>query len=59
MQVARLLRAVEVESEHVVPNFDIDEYEGDAEGIAREVRALWGVPRGALVHGSRCSFKLT
>jgi len=46
MQIARLLRGVDVEWENKFHRMDIDAFDGDAEGIAALVRNTWGLPRG-------------
>ena len=51
MQVARLLRAVEID-EDLVPELDLDEF-GSPEEIARAVRASWALPRGPIVDLTR------
>lgn len=46
MNIARLLRAAEFDSDYEVPNLDVDAYGGDPEEIARAVRAAWQLPAG-------------
>jgi Zn-dependent peptidase ImmA (M78 family)/transcriptional regulator with XRE-family HTH domain len=68
MQVDRLLRGVEIESEHSFESLDADEYDGDAARVASIVRAMWKVPLGpvgnvtALIESAggivlKCSFE--
>ena len=47
MQVARLLRAVELDPPKIVP-IDVDEHDGDIEAIAKMVRASWRLPGGPI-----------
>lgn len=47
MHIARLLRSVNV-PESKFKHYDIDEYDGDIEMIARAVRASWLIPRGPI-----------
>lgn len=48
LQVARLLRSADIEHGWTIPQLDIDEYGGDAAGIAREVRGHWHLPHGPI-----------
>ena len=45
-ELSKLLRATEIPCN--VPHFDIDEYEGRVEDIARMVRETWQIPRGPI-----------
>ena len=46
LQVARLLRGAEIETENKFYRMDIDDYENSAEEVARLVRRAWGLPVG-------------
>jgi Zn-dependent peptidase ImmA (M78 family)/plasmid maintenance system antidote protein VapI len=46
MQVERLLRGAEVESENRLEPIDIQAYDGDARRVAQIVRAAWRLPMG-------------
>ncbi len=48
MQVERLLRAAEVDSEHRLDRLDIDEFNNDPRAVARQVRAALRLPMGPL-----------
>lgn len=48
MHIRRLLKAAEFEGELVLPRLDIDEYGGDAKGVAELVRRTWLLPSGPL-----------
>jgi Zn-dependent peptidase ImmA (M78 family) len=48
MQLARLLRGVDVESGDGFVPMDVDRFDGDVEQIARLVRAAWGLPPGPI-----------
>lgn len=47
MNVARLLRSTEL-TIHNIPQFDLDEFHGAADEIARAVRATWQLARGPI-----------
>jgi Zn-dependent peptidase ImmA (M78 family)/transcriptional regulator with XRE-family HTH domain len=44
--ISRLLRGAEIEAAYQFPCLDIDEFNGDADEIARRVRASWNMPIG-------------
>jgi Zn-dependent peptidase ImmA (M78 family)/transcriptional regulator with XRE-family HTH domain len=46
MQVERLLRGVEIDTENSFPRLDVDDHDCDVEKIARTVRATWRLPLG-------------
>lgn len=46
--VAKLLISTVIEPVNPLPVFDIDEYEGNAEQIARVIREQWGLARGPI-----------
>jgi Zn-dependent peptidase ImmA (M78 family)/transcriptional regulator with XRE-family HTH domain len=46
LHLASLLDAVDVSAPRAFPEYDIDEFAGSAEEVARAVRATWHVPRG-------------
>ena len=46
LQVSRLLRGAEIETENKFYRMDIDDYENGAEEVARLVRRAWGLPLG-------------
>src|SRR5687768_10404692 len=46
MQVERLLRGAEIESENRIEPIDIHRYNGDAAAVAQRVRAAWRMPTG-------------
>lgn len=46
--IAKLLMATEVKTDLLLPQFDIDEFNGNAEQIARTVRERWALPRGPI-----------
>lgn len=48
MHLRRLIKAVELEAELPLPDFDIDEYQGDTEEIASLLRRTWLIPRGPI-----------
>jgi len=50
IQLRRLLLSVELDVENGFECMDIEDHDFDAEGIARKVRALWGLPPGPLVN---------
>jgi Zn-dependent peptidase ImmA (M78 family)/DNA-binding XRE family transcriptional regulator len=52
MQIARLLRSVEIDNDHI-PEIDPDVFSGSAEDIARAVRATWRLPHGPIEHVTR------
>lgn len=54
MHIWRLLRAAEITPELPMPQFDIDEFGGDAEKIAELVRRTWLLPRGPLQNLTNC-----
>lgn len=47
MHIERLVRVAEFETKNL-PHLDPDEVEGGPEGIARQVRSFWNVPRGPI-----------
>lgn len=46
LQVSRLLRGAEIETENKFYRMDIDDYENSPEEVARLVRRAWGLPVG-------------
>jgi Zn-dependent peptidase ImmA (M78 family)/transcriptional regulator with XRE-family HTH domain len=44
LQIGHLLRSWELEEK--MPRFDVEDFGGDPEEVARAVRAQWGLPRG-------------
>jgi Zn-dependent peptidase ImmA (M78 family)/DNA-binding XRE family transcriptional regulator len=46
MQIERLLRGAEIESDYAFEPIDIQKYDGDAATIARIIRAAWRMPIG-------------
>lgn len=46
--VRTLLRAVELEPELQLPSYDIEDFDGDIEAIAANVRRAWYAPRGPI-----------
>jgi Zn-dependent peptidase ImmA (M78 family)/transcriptional regulator with XRE-family HTH domain len=49
MQVARLLKSVEIDTPNAFARMDVQEYDGDVERIAETVRAAWRVPLGPVI----------
>ncbi|HAJ26955.1 MAG TPA: hypothetical protein DCG53_06870, partial [Syntrophus sp. (in: bacteria)] len=45
IHLARLLRAIEIKN-NLFCTFDIDEYDGNVEKVARAFRATWSLPKG-------------
>jgi Zn-dependent peptidase ImmA (M78 family)/transcriptional regulator with XRE-family HTH domain len=45
MHIARMLRGVEIGDTNV-PSWDLDDFEGRAQDVARAVRAIWHLPPG-------------
>ncbi len=45
MRLNKLLRAIEIDTQYVVPSLDVEEY-GSPSEVARAVRALWRMPMG-------------
>jgi hypothetical protein len=50
MQMAKLIRGVEIKSESVFPRMDVEEYDGGPEEIAALVRKAWGLQPGPIPH---------
>jgi Zn-dependent peptidase ImmA (M78 family)/transcriptional regulator with XRE-family HTH domain len=50
MQMARLIRGVEIQTENVFPRMDVEEYESGPEEIAALVRKSWQLPPGPIAH---------
>jgi Zn-dependent peptidase ImmA (M78 family) len=48
MHVETLLKAATVEVERQIPRLDPDDYDGDVERIAQELRATWLLPAGPI-----------
>jgi len=48
IHISKLLRNVEMESPYEIPHYDIDEYNGNIQEIARNVRAAWRLPDGPI-----------
>jgi len=48
MQIERLLRGAEIESDFSIEPIDIQSHDGDASAIARLVRAAWRIPTGPI-----------
>lgn len=48
--IGKLLQSADLKPAFSVPQIDIDEFEGSVEDIARYVRELWGLPRGAIAN---------
>lgn len=48
IHVAKMLKAAEIEPAKRIPRFDIEEFDGQAEDVARAVRASWVLPRGPI-----------
>lgn len=48
MQIRRLLENADVLAEHRFPSITPDEFNGNAERVAREVKRLWSVPDGPI-----------
>jgi Zn-dependent peptidase ImmA (M78 family)/transcriptional regulator with XRE-family HTH domain len=46
IHVSRLIRHAEIESPYEIPHYDVDEYNGKIQEIARAVRAVWQLPQG-------------
>jgi len=46
MHIGKLLHGASIESESVFPQFDIDEFNGDAAVVARMLRKAWKMPEG-------------
>lgn len=50
MQIERLLRGAEVPSENRFEKLDIDQFDGDAEAVAKHTRSAWRLPPGPIVN---------
>lgn len=50
IQMAKLIRGVDIESENIFPRLDIEEYESGPEEIATLVRKTWRLPSGPIPH---------
>jgi Zn-dependent peptidase ImmA (M78 family)/transcriptional regulator with XRE-family HTH domain len=50
MQMAKLIRGVEIKCENVFPRMDVEEYDGGPEEIAALVRKAWGLQPGPIPH---------
>lgn len=50
LEVARLLRGIEIDFGNGLQRLDIDAFDGDAERIAALVRSNWGYGRGPIPH---------
>jgi len=48
IQVARLLRGLDLDVPHGFPRMDVDAFDGDVERIAGLVRKTWGLPAGPI-----------
>lgn len=48
IHISKLLRHMEIESPFQIPHYDIDEYNGNIQEIARSVRAAWRLPEGPI-----------
>jgi len=48
LNIVKLLMATEIKAVHPVPQFDLDNFEGNVEDIARAVRAQWTLKRGPI-----------
>jgi Zn-dependent peptidase ImmA (M78 family)/transcriptional regulator with XRE-family HTH domain len=48
LNIVKLLMATEIKAVHPVPQFDLDNFEGNVEEIARAVRAQWTLKRGPI-----------
>jgi len=48
INLKRLLDAVDIETNRELPSIDIEEYGGDASGVAKAVRAIWSLPDGPI-----------
>jgi Zn-dependent peptidase ImmA (M78 family)/transcriptional regulator with XRE-family HTH domain len=46
----RLLSSLEYEPKLPVPQYDLEDYEGDVEKIAEQVRRAWNIPRGPIAN---------
>ena len=46
--IRKLLQFVDFEPEYSVPYYDPEEYEGNIEQVARNVRTAWHIPRGPI-----------
>jgi Zn-dependent peptidase ImmA (M78 family)/DNA-binding XRE family transcriptional regulator len=46
IQVSRLLRGAEIETQNKFYRMDISDYDGDAEHIAKLIKRYWGLPPG-------------
>lgn len=46
IHISRLLRHTEIQCPFDIPHYDIDEYNGKIQEIARSVRAAWNLPQG-------------
>lgn len=46
--IFKLLLSADIKPAHDVPQLDVDQYNGNAEEIARVVRQLWELPRGPI-----------
>jgi Zn-dependent peptidase ImmA (M78 family) len=50
MQINKLLQSVKVHKPHVIPQLNLDDYQGSVETIAKTVRAMWLLPRGPVAN---------
>lgn len=48
IHVAKMLKAAEIEPAKSIPRFDIEEFDGQVEDVARAVRASWVLPKGPI-----------
>jgi len=48
IHISKLLRNIEMENTYEIPHYDIDEYNGKIQEIARYVRAAWRLPDGPI-----------
>ncbi|MFA5183554.1 MAG: XRE family transcriptional regulator [Syntrophales bacterium] len=54
LNIYKLLQSVEYKPEFPMPQFDIDEFNGNTEKIAELVRRAWLLPRGPIMNLTEC-----
>lgn len=52
--IMRLLDSLDMETAFEFPQLDLEEFGGDVESVAREVRRLWGIPPGPIASVTTC-----
>jgi Zn-dependent peptidase ImmA (M78 family) len=48
MHLKRLLKSIDIQPQLPLPEFDIEEYNGDGEAISELIRGMWNIPPGPI-----------